>query len=108
MDRLADLFLDQVVPRPQFLTVFTSDNLHRWEVGPSGQCGALMYSFGRESGPIMFAPMNTYFLDGPKRRQNADSGTFSNLNHIVGSHTRPTLFLGAQDTSLDVVGVSLA
>ena len=104
MVRLADLFLVQVVPRPQFLTFFTSDKLHRWLMGPSGQCGALMYSFGRESGPIMFAPMNTYFLDGPKRRQNADSGTFSDLNHLLEGVERSDLFLGGQDTSLDVVG----
>ena len=38
-----------------------------------------------------------------KRRERADSGTFSDLNHLLERVERSELVLGGRDTSLDVV-----
>ena len=41
-----------------------------------------------------------------KRREKADSGTFSDLNHLLEGVERSELVLGGRDTSLEVVGGS--
>ena len=48
--------------------------------------------------------MNTFFLGVPEWREIADSGTFSDLNHLLEGVERSELVLGGSDTSSEVVG----
>jgi hypothetical protein len=43
--------------------------------------------------------MNTFFLGVPEWREIADSGTFSDLNHLLEGVERSELVLGGLDTS---------
>ena len=100
---LAEAFLVQEVPRPQFSTVCTSDTLHRWPLGQSGRYGSLRYSSSRRSGLSMFSAMNTHIWGCHKRLQNAVCGTFLDVNHFLEIVTSSNLLLRHPNTSVDVV-----